>query len=95
MATARIIFRVLIAATLVVMTIPRFSGRHLAHALYVPFSAWFFVSVFLFGGFGLVSAYRALREPRNRQAYLTDVILAAAWVPYWFANLQRVAGLFR
>jgi hypothetical protein len=42
----------------------------------------------VFGIFGLVSAYRAFREPQNRRAYLFDVLLAAAWVPYWFANLR-------
>ena len=52
------------------------------------FSDWFLISVFVFGAFGLVSAYNAIREPHNRRAYLTDVVLAAAWVPYWFANLR-------
>ena len=95
MAKARIIFRILIAATLLVMTIGRFRGVHLSPALRMPFSSWFFASVFFFGAFGLVSAWRAFREPRNRQAFLTDVVLAAAWIPYWSANLQRVPGLFR
>lgn len=95
MARARIVFRVLIAATLVVMMIPRFSGGRMNHALRAPFSSWFLVSVFVFGAFGIVSAWRAFREPRNRQAFLTDVVLAAAWIPYWSANLQRVPGLFR
>jgi hypothetical protein len=95
MARARIIFRVLIGFTLVVMTIGRVRGGQLPAALYVPFSSWFLVSVFVFGAFGLVSAYHAFREPHNRRAYLTDVILAAAWIPYWSANLQRVPGLFQ
>jgi hypothetical protein len=94
MPRARIVFRILIALTLVVMTIGRFRG-HLPRPLYAPFSSWFLVSVLIFGIFGLVSAWNAFREPHNRRAYLTDVLLAAAWVPYWFANLQRVPALFR
>ena len=95
MARARIVFRVLIGLTLLVMTVGRFGGGRLPRSLYVPFSSWFFVSAFVFGIFGLASAYRAFREPNNRQAYLTDVILTVAWLPYWLANLQRVPGLFR
>ena len=52
------------------------------------FHGWFGISVFLFGAFGLLSAWRAFREPANRSPYLTDVLLAAAWVPYWFANYR-------
>jgi hypothetical protein len=95
MARARIVFRILIGLTLLVMTVGRFRGGHLPSVMYAPFSSWFFISVFVFGVFGLVSAYRAFREPQNRQAYLTDLVLAAAWIPYWSANLQRVPGLFR
>jgi hypothetical protein len=95
MARARIVFRVLIGFTLLVMTVGRFRGGHLPSVMYVTFSSWFFISVFVFGVFGLVSAYHAFREPQNRQAYLTDLVLAAAWIPYWSANLQRVPGLFR
>ena len=95
MARARIAFRILIGLTLLVMTAGRFGSGRLPRALYAPFSSWFFISVAVFGAFGLASAYRAFREPQNRQAYLTDVILAVAWLPYWFANLQRVPGLFR
>jgi hypothetical protein len=46
------------------------------------------VSVFVFAGFGLISAYHAYREPHNRRAYLLDIILAAAWIPYWFTNFR-------
>ena len=56
--------------------------------LFAPFYDWFLLSVFVFGAFGAVSAYRAVRDPRNRRAYLTDVLLAAAWIPYWFANFR-------
>lgn len=85
---ARIVFRVLIAATLMVMLIGRMSGGRLPFVVFPPFYYWFLISVFVFGIFGLLSAYRAWREPQNRRAWLTDVLLAAAWVPYWFANLR-------
>jgi drug/metabolite transporter (DMT)-like permease len=84
----RIIFRVLIAATLAIMYFARRSGGHMSPRPFLPFYHWFLVSVFVFGAFGLASAYNAIREPHNRSAYLTDVVLAAAWVPYWFANLR-------
>lgn len=85
---ARIIFRVLIAATLAVMAIARWSGGRMPFVVFPPFYYWFLISVFVFGAFGLVSAWHAWREPQNRRAYLTDVVLAAAWVPYWFASLR-------
>jgi hypothetical protein len=85
---SRIIFRVLIAATLAVMAIARWSGGRMPFVASPPFRYWFVVSVFVFAGFGLVSAWHAWRDPRNRRAYLTDVLLAAAWVPYWFSNLR-------
>jgi hypothetical protein len=47
--------------------------------------AWFSVSVYVFGVFGLRSAYLAWRDPANRRAYMFDIILAVAWVPCWFA----------
>jgi hypothetical protein len=84
----RIVFRVLILFTLGVMTVARFSGGRMPARLFPPFYYWFLASVFVFGAFGLVSAYRAARDPRNRRAYLTDVVLAAAWIPYWFSNLR-------
>ena len=95
MAKARIVFRCLIGLTLIVMTAGRLAGGHLPKILRVPFSAWFFVSLFVFGVFGLLSAWHALRDRQNRSAWLTDVVLAAAWIPYWQANLQRVPGLFK
>ena len=85
---ARIIFRVLIAATLGVMAIARWSGGRMPFVVFPPFYYWFVVSVVVFAAFGMVSAWHAWREPHNRRAYLTDVLLAAAWVPYWFSNLR-------
>ena len=85
---ARIIFRVLIGLTLFVMMIARYSRGRLQVMLFLPFYYWFLVSVFVFAAFGLVSAYHAFREPHNRRAYLFDIVLAAAWVPYWFANFR-------
>jgi hypothetical protein len=84
----RIIFRILIGITLLVMLIARVSGGRLPFAVFPPFYYWFVISVFVFAAFGLVAAYHAWREPQNRRAYLTDVVLAAAWVPYWFSNLR-------
>jgi hypothetical protein len=85
---ARTIFRVLIGLTLLVMMIARYSRGRLQVMLFLPFFYWFEVSVFVFGVFGLVSAYHAFREPHNRRAYLLDIVLAAAWVPYWFTNIH-------
>jgi hypothetical protein len=85
---SRVAFRVLIAATLAVMAIARMSRGRLPFVVFPPFYYWFVISVFVFGIFGLLSAYHAWREPHNRRAYLTDVVLAAAWVPYWFSNLR-------
>jgi hypothetical protein len=85
---ARIVFRVLIGATLAVMALARISRGRLPFVVFPPFYYWFVVSVFVFAGFGLVSAYHAFRDPPNRRAYLTDVLLAAAWIPYWFSNLR-------
>ena len=84
----RIVFRVLIGITLVVMYIARLSGGRMPVRLFPPFYYWFLASIAVFGIFGLVSAYRAFREPQNRRGYLFDVLLAAAWVPYWLANLR-------
>ena len=85
---SRVAFRVLIAATLAVMAAARLSHGRMPFAVFPPFYYWFVISVSVFGIFGLLSAYHAWREPRNRRAYLTDVVLAAAWVPYWFSNLR-------
>jgi hypothetical protein len=84
----RIVFRALIAATLIVMYLARLSGGRMPTRVFPAFYDWFLASIVVFGAFGLVSAWRALREPENRRAYLFDVVLAAAWVPYWFSNLR-------
>lgn len=83
------IFRVLIGLTLVVMALARMSGGSLPVRIFPPFYYWFVVSVFVFGAYGLHSAWRAWRDPQNRRAWLLDVLLAAAWVPYWFTNVRR------
>jgi len=86
----RLLFRVLLAATLLVVFLGRVSGGKLFPTFFiVPFLAWFSVSVYVFGVFGLRSAYLAWRDPANRRAYLFDIILAAAWIPYWYSNLKR------
>jgi hypothetical protein len=73
------------------MFIARSSGGRMPLMTFAPFYYWFVVSVFVFGAFGLFSAYHAWREPQNRSAWLFDVLLAAAWVPYWFANFRQGA----
>ncbi len=84
----RIIFRVLVALTLVMMFIARLSGGRLPLRVFPPFYYWFLISVFVFGVFGLIAAFRAWKEPANRRAWLFDVMLAAVWVPYWIANVR-------
>jgi hypothetical protein len=95
MARARIVFRVLMFLTLAVPSFVRIRGGFLPRAMREPFTSWFLISVAVFGAFGLLSAYYAFRDQENRRAWLTDVVLAAAWVPYWMANLDRVPSLFR
>ena len=86
----RLAFRVLLALTLVILFLGRVSGGKLFPTSFiVPFLAWFSVSVFVFGVFGLRAAYLAWRDPVHRRAYIFDIILAVAWVPYWFVNLKR------
>jgi hypothetical protein len=85
---ARTIFRVLIGLTLLVMMIARYSRGRMQVMLFLPFYYWFLVSVFVFAAFGLASAYHAWREPHNRRAYLLDIVLAAAWIPYWLTNFR-------
>ena len=83
----RLLFRILLAVTLVILFLGRVSGGKLFPAFFVvPFLVWFNVSVFVFGVFGLRAAWLAWRDPANRKAYLFDIILAAAWVPYWYSN---------
>jgi choline-glycine betaine transporter len=84
----RLLFRILLVLTLVVLFLGRVSGGKLLPAFVIgPFLAWFSVSVFVFGVFGARAAYLAWRDPANRRAYLFDIILAVAWVPYWYSNL--------
>ena len=86
----RLAFRILLGLTLIILFIGRVSGGKLYPTFFiVPFFAWFSVSVFVFGVFGLRSAYLAWRDPANRRAYMLDVILAVAWIPYWFVNLKK------
>ena len=86
----RLLFRILLAITLIVVFLGRFSGgKLLPAALLAPFLTWFTVSVFVFGIFGLRAAYLAWRDADNRKAYMFDIILAVAWVPYWYANVKR------
>ena len=84
----RIVFRVLVALTLVVMFAARLSGGRLPALLLPAIYYWFEVSVFVFAGFGIVAAVKAWHEPQNRRAYLFDILLAVIWVPYWMANLR-------
>lgn len=84
----RILFRALVALTLLIMFVARLSGGRLPLTLAAVFYFWFVASVFIFAAFGLYAAVKAWREPVNRRAYLFDVLLAAIWVPYWFANLR-------
>jgi hypothetical protein len=85
---SRIVFRALIAVTVIVMWVARKSGGRMNPYEFLPFYYWFVVSVFVFAGFGIVAAVKAWKEPANRRAYLFDIVLAVIWVPYWMANLR-------
>jgi hypothetical protein len=85
---SRIVFRVLVGVTLVVMFLARRSGGRMNPFIFLPFYYWFMASVFIFGAFGIMAAVKAWRDPENRRAYLFDILLAASWVPYWFGNLR-------
>ena len=85
----RLAFRVLIGLTLVVMALARTSRGGLPAAFVPPFHYWFVVSVAVFGVYGLYSLWHAWREPLNRRAWLFDVLIAAAWVPYWYVNVMH------
>jgi hypothetical protein len=86
----RLLFRILLAVTLVVMFLGRIAGGKLFSPAFTGlFLQWFAVSVFVFGIFGLRAAYLAWRDPSNRRAYMFDIILAAAWIPYWYSNLTK------
>jgi len=85
---SRILFRALVALTLVVMFLARRSGGRMDPFVFLPFYYWFIASVFVFAGFGIAAAVKAYRDPHNRRAYLFDIALAAIWVPYWLGNLR-------
>jgi hypothetical protein len=85
---SRIVFRALIAVTVIIMWMARRSGGRMNPYEFLPFYYWFMISVFVFAGFGIVAAVKAWREPPNRRAYLFDIVLAVIWVPYWLANLR-------
>jgi hypothetical protein len=82
----RYTFRGLVAFTLLVMYVSR-SGRMNPYA-FLPFYYWFLASAFVFGAFGLWSIYNAIKDPRNRRAYLLDILITVAWIPYWLAMLR-------
>ncbi len=84
----RFVFRGLVVLTLLVMYIARRSGGRMPVRVFPPFYYWFMASVFVFGVFGIIALVRAWREPQNRRAWLFDVMIAAAWVPYWFSNVR-------
>ena len=85
---SRIVFRALVALTLIVMWIARLSGGRMNPYEFLPFYYWFVVSVFVFAAFGVVAAVKAFRDPLNRRAYLLDILIAAAWVPYWITMIR-------
>lgn len=86
----RLAFRILLILTLAILMVGRLSGGKLLPAFLIsPFLVWFYMSVYVFAIFGLRSAYLAWRDPANRKAYLFDIILAVAWVPYWYSNLAK------
>jgi hypothetical protein len=78
----------LVAFTLIVMFLVGRTGGRMDPFAFLPFYYWFLASVWVFGAFGTVAAIRALREPQNRRPLLFDVLIAAAWVPYWYGNLR-------
>jgi hypothetical protein len=85
---SRIIFRALVALTLLTMFVSSRAGGKMTPFEFLPFYYWFVASVFVFAGFGIFAAFRAWRDPQNRRAYLFDILLAATWVPYWLSNLR-------
>jgi hypothetical protein len=85
---SRIVFRVLVAFTLLLMFLARFSGGRVPAFFVAPLYYWFLASIFVFAGFGIAAAIKAWREPSHRRAYLFDILLAAIWIPYWFANFR-------
>lgn len=86
----RLLFRILLAATLVILFLGRVSGGRLFPPVFIGlFLQWFAISVYVFAVFGLRAAYLAWKDAVNRRAYLFDIMLAVAWVPYWYSNLKH------
>jgi len=85
---SRIVFRALVAFTLLFMYFARLSGGRVPVSLVAPFYYWFLASVFVFAAFGIAAGIRIWREPAHPRAYLFDILLAVIWIPYWFANLR-------
>ena len=85
---SRIVFRALIAVTVIIMWVARSSGGRVNPYEFLPFYYWFVASVFVFGAFGAWSVYKAVRDRYNRRAYLFDVLIAVTWVPYWMTMLR-------
>lgn len=86
--TLRFIFRGLVAATLLIMYVARYSGGRMNPYAFLPFYYWFLISVVIFGAFGAYSVYCAVKDPANRRAFLLDVLIAVTWVPYWLAMIR-------
>jgi hypothetical protein len=84
----RYIFRGLVAITLLVMYIERTTGGKMGPYAFLLFGYWFIVTIVLFSAFGIYSVVRAIRDPRNRRAYLLDILISASWVPYWLTMLR-------
>ena len=85
---SRIVFRALVAITLLIMFLARQSGGQMPAVWFAAFYNWFLISVVVFTAFGISAALHAWREPINRRAWMFDIVLAAIWVPYWYANLR-------
>ena len=84
----RVAFRALVALTLITMMLARMSGGKLPAAVFVAFHYWFVLSVAVFAAFGVRAVMLARRDPRNRRAYMFDIVLALVWIPYWYMNLN-------
>ena len=85
---SRIVFRILVAFTLIVMWMARLSGGRMNPWEFLPFYYWFLASVFVFAAFGIAAAVKAWQEPASRGRYVFDIALAVIWIPYWVANLR-------
>lgn len=84
----RVVYRALVALTILIMFLARMSGGRLPPTVFVAFHYWFVVSVFVFAAFGIRAAVLAWRDPANRRAWAFDILLALVWIPYWYTNLN-------